>query len=739
MLATGTWCAAGATALPAGELTSSRIVVLAPPWLLVAVLGIAWLLPACRRSPILASPALLSVVPWVPISLPAVAFAWTGRLAWVPVGLAVVALLRATWAGRSTHSRSPGRARPLRGAVVAGALTAAVLMATASLLGARLPGGDEPHYLIITQSLLKDGDLQIENNHKARDYAPYFHGTLDPDFLHRGRNEVIYSIHAPGLPVLVAPGFAAFGYRGAQATVMLTAVLTGALVWIAAWLATRSVGAAWFAWAAIAGCVTFLVQGVSIFPDGPAATIVAGSTVLVLLLENRTSIGARTLVLWSATLALLPFLHTRLATISVGIGLVVFWHVATEDGRSAAERRARVLAFSIAPLIGLAAWLGYFQILYGTPNPAVAYGTHPETRLAYVPGGILGLFFDQDFGLLPFAPVLSTAAVAWCGRAKLTGRQLLPAAVLYLAAVGTYWMWWAGMPATPARLAAAILPIAAPALAVTWHRSTLAGRTAMTGLLAASMAISLLTICVDQGSLAWNAYDAQAPWLHWMNTSVDLPRGFPSFFWNLDPGVASSEWPFAIHVFTVAAAIVGVAVGARAVARRAAAPCAVGVWAVAIGFMACLQVGWWLNGSSALRPVGGQLPILQAMAAGRAARVVTLGGLRRATMADVRVDVPRGGLATPAGTTWAPLPSLPAGQYQVTIAERRPVGGSLTVRFGESDADRIQIDLEHQNEQATVLTVPPGASSVSFNPDPILAGVAQRLSLRPIVPTTARD
>src|ERR1700704_7188088 len=79
------------------------------------------------------------------------------------------------------------------------------------------PGADEPHYLVITQSLLRDHDLAIENNHLRGDYREDFGGELRPDFLRRGLNDVIYSIHAPGLPALLAPAFAADGYPGAVA------------------------------------------------------------------------------------------------------------------------------------------------------------------------------------------------------------------------------------------------------------------------------------------------------------------------------------------------------------------------------------------------------------------------------------------------------------------------------------------------------------------------------------------
>jgi hypothetical protein len=67
------------------------------------------------------------------------------------------------------------------------------------------PGGDEPHYLVIAQSLWRDGDLRIENNHQRRDYDEYFHRDLTPHYLTRGVDREIYSIHPVGMPALMAP------------------------------------------------------------------------------------------------------------------------------------------------------------------------------------------------------------------------------------------------------------------------------------------------------------------------------------------------------------------------------------------------------------------------------------------------------------------------------------------------------------------------------------------------------
>src|SRR5262249_24709864 len=95
-------------------------------------------------------------------------------------------------------------------------------------------GGDAPHYLIITHTLLADRDLDIANNHAQRDYRSFFPGELRPDFLRRCLREEIYSIHAPGLPALLVPAYAAAGAYGAVLLIAFLAALTSLAIFDAA-------------------------------------------------------------------------------------------------------------------------------------------------------------------------------------------------------------------------------------------------------------------------------------------------------------------------------------------------------------------------------------------------------------------------------------------------------------------------------------------------------------------------
>ena len=66
----------------------------------------------------------------------------------------------------------------------------------------------------MAQSLWRDGDLKIENNHERGDYREYFPIDLEPHYLTRGTDGEIYSIHPIGLAVILAPVYALAGYKG---------------------------------------------------------------------------------------------------------------------------------------------------------------------------------------------------------------------------------------------------------------------------------------------------------------------------------------------------------------------------------------------------------------------------------------------------------------------------------------------------------------------------------------------
>src|SRR5262245_41274073 len=265
------WCSLGTIGLTDAS-TSARVALLAPWWILpLAIVAVLATIRLLRLSPREQSPLFGSTIlflPWLPIPLPPAALLWTG-----PFMLAVwCAVVAGVLIARMRNSRVRWTADPRVAPVVAALMSLALYGASAVWLSSILPDGDEPHYLILAQSLIKDGDLRIENNHRQGDYLAYSLTAAAPDYLRRGINGEIYSIHAPGLAFLIAPAMWLFGYPGVVAFLGLIAAMSTALVWRVGWQTTGSAACAWFGWACCALTVPFFFQATEVFPDGIAAT-----------------------------------------------------------------------------------------------------------------------------------------------------------------------------------------------------------------------------------------------------------------------------------------------------------------------------------------------------------------------------------------------------------------------------------------------------------------------------------
>jgi hypothetical protein len=400
----------------------------------------------------------LPYLPWLPERLP-VLLVLAGPARWIVAAVAGLAVLRRT-AGMfhpAIDSRNIGFALFVAAFVVYSAF---------GLLNARElgPGGDEPHYLIISQSLIKDGDLKIENNYRQRDYREYWGGDLRPDYMKRGIDGEIYSIHAPGLPVLLLPAYAVAGYLGSILVLSFLAALTTRAVFdLSADLAGPRVALV----TALAVCFTvpFVPHAWLIFPEIPGALVVAWAAWWVWKPVDPRPL---TWVWRGACLALLPWLHTKFIIFIPLFGAALLWRLRSQF--------RLMTAFLIPIAASLAAWLAFFYIFYGTVNPEAPYGSYTAAFVLAknIPRGLLGLMFDQKFGLLPYAPVY-LFAIAGCWLMlkrpdmRFLGALLLLVTAVHVGSTTRLYMWWGGTSA-PARFLVPILPCLAPMIALSAAR-----------------------------------------------------------------------------------------------------------------------------------------------------------------------------------------------------------------------------------------------------------------------------
>jgi hypothetical protein len=620
----------------------------------------------------------LLVLPWFSSPLPGALLVWSGPLSLV-VWLAVALSLAA-----SARLRIPPVPRPQ---LTAGVLACAIYGVAAWQVSPSIPAGDEPHYLIITQSLLEDGDLRIENNHARGDYRAYFQGELPkPDYRRLGRDRQIYSIHAPGLPALVAPAFAAAGYPGVVVFLVLLASLGSALAWRLASVVTGGTDAAWFGWAAVTLPVTAIFHSFTVYPDGPGGVIGLTGVWALLRAEREAETGAEQMGPWwlhGAALALLPWLHTRFALVAGCLGSLVLLRLAAT--RNAA---GKAVAFLAIPAVSALCWVGYFIAIYGTPDPSVPYANEAGSA-SFIPGGLAGLFFDQRFGVLAHAPVLAFAVIglgamlADRARRRL-GLELLFVLIPYLLAVTHFAMWWGGASA-PGRFFVPMLPMMAIPSAVCWtsirHRAT---RVAAIGSLALTVFASCALVFVGDGRLAYNVREGYAVWLEWLNGAASLALGLPAW-WRGSEAALFRE--IAIWVAAAGTAWAGVRAveGTRWLRTRGGLSTAAAL-AYAAAAMGALTVVWTLAKVPGTNPPSRQLEVLRRISAERRVLTFELPTFRPIAAADVpamlRIEPAPSTSPGGAGPNDRPLyqvPSVPAGQYRL---QPRGAGASGWLMIG---------------------------------------------------------
>jgi hypothetical protein len=174
--------------------------------------------------------------------------------------------------------------------------------------------------------------------------------------------------------------------------------------------------------------------------------------------------------------------------------------------------------------------------MYGVINPEAPYGGY--TRLyvlnVNIPRSLLGLLFDQKFGLLVYSPVYWLAAAGcWLMVRRVDLRAFVAALALGAVALTTsnarLYMWWGGSSA-PARFLVPILPLLAPMIAVAIRDLRgVVGRGALATCLSVSLMIAFTGIAVPERLLLFSEPHGYARLIETIQAGSPLAVALPTF------------------------------------------------------------------------------------------------------------------------------------------------------------------------------------------------------------------
>jgi len=401
--------------------------------------------------------------------------------------------------------------------------------------------GDEPHYLLMAQSLWREHDLDLRDNHAREDWREYTPGPIAPHYGAPRADGRPYPAHSPGLALLLAPLYALGGRPLCVIALTLAAAGLSLEMWKAARRLTSDDEASLLAWSlALAAPVAF--YAFEIYTEIPAALALAVALRILI-----TGPGVRGSALAALLAGALPWLHLKMLPAAMALAVIAAARL---------RGRARAAFFAVALVQGLA-FLAYYRAIFGVASPLAIYGGVPRDADGSPLRALAGLFLDRSFGLLPYAPVF-LIALAGLGRlVRLRAWESLLVGLAVLAPVLPWRMWWGGQCA-PARFLVPVVPLLALALAAR-IAATRAGLARWRWALALLGIVTTIGMTVRPGALLLlNRGDR--PTRLWAALSGERPIGtyLPSLV-----SASPDEWRVAVVWLVALALLLGLDMAAR--------------------------------------------------------------------------------------------------------------------------------------------------------------------------------
>lgn len=285
--------------------------------------------------------------------------------------------------------------------------------------------GDEPHYLMIAQSVVNDGDFDLKNNFEEKSYLEYI--PVEVKFHGGDYNGKYLSFHLPGVSFLLIPFYWLYKVLGGPLPAALyfrlvAALLNAFFMTVLFYLLRLSLNGKDVTrlWLFFLTTFPLLFHCIHLFPELPAAALTAAG-----YLRFRSC--RPNLLLTGLLLAPVPWFHVKyIPLLAVLAGAIIFDALKPfRNFRLRGEKIRRILLLFFFPAVSLALLVWYSKGNYGVWSPT---GIFPRESYWSVPFLLrikvfFSYFLDQRDGLLFYAPLFILAF--WAMRRKFTHRGLL--------------------------------------------------------------------------------------------------------------------------------------------------------------------------------------------------------------------------------------------------------------------------------------------------------------------------
>ncbi len=282
--------------------------------------------------------------------------------------------------------------------------------------------GDEPHYLLITHSLVHDRDFDLKNNYDHKDYERYMQPgvTIEPHVVKRAEAGPWYSFHSPGVAIILLPFYVLGGALGKGALIFLLRFgmsLVGALFGLQVYLYARREwsreGLALGLWFLMSFTSPVFFYSIHVYPEIIVALL---SFILFRLARHTESWTPRKLVAAGLLFSFIIWFHA-LKYLFLLAPLFLYF-VGTLVKRH--KKRVEILFALAGPALIGGLYLLFQRSLYGSLSPsAISWrgamsGAESVSYLRLLLSGIplhfrwetlAGYFLDQKDGLLFYAPI----------------------------------------------------------------------------------------------------------------------------------------------------------------------------------------------------------------------------------------------------------------------------------------------------------------------------------------------